>query len=55
MYWALSEGSNPGSERDVQTLIEGTTTMVLRNQDGQVAKIDSAAGRLTLIIECVVF
>ena len=45
-----SEGTNPGSEREVQTLMEGTTTIVLRNQDGQVAKIDSAAGRLILTI-----
>lgn len=29
----------------MNTLVEGTTAMVLRNQDGQVAKIDSAAGR----------
>lgn len=34
-----------GSEQDVQSLVEGTTAMVLRNQEGQVAKIDSAAGQ----------
>lgn len=48
-----SDGSNLESERDVHTLVEGTTAMVLRNQDGQVAKIDSAAGGSKLMINHV--
>ncbi|KIM44325.1 hypothetical protein M413DRAFT_443332 [Hebeloma cylindrosporum] len=34
-----------GTEREVATLVEGTSALVLRNQDGQVAKIESAAGQ----------
>lgn len=49
------EGSDLGSERDVHTLVEGTTAMILRNQDGQVAKIDSAAGGSKLLINHVAF
>lgn len=44
---------NPSDEEHAQTLEGGVSALVLRNQDDQVARIDSAAGRFLLTFPSV--